>query len=76
MLWNGEGTEKDSDEAFELFKQSAEGGYSRGIMMLGYCYNNGIGTDKDSDKVIYWYRKALNNGTEEAKDRINNILIW
>src|SRR5207248_2739692 len=38
MYKSGEGINKDYDKAFELFKQSAEGDYSEGILQLAYCY--------------------------------------
>src|SRR2546423_368439 len=37
MYRKGVGVDKNYNKAFESFKKSAEGGYSNGIMMLGYC---------------------------------------
>ncbi|PKK65907.1 kinase-like protein [Rhizophagus irregularis] len=50
---------KDYDRAFELFKKSAEGKYSHGIMMLGRCYDNGIGTKIDKQKANELYQRAV-----------------
>ncbi|POG67829.1 kinase-like domain-containing protein, partial [Rhizophagus irregularis DAOM 181602=DAOM 197198] len=42
LYLNGNGTDKDHKKAFDLFGQSAEGEYSGGITLLGYCYDFGI----------------------------------
>ena len=43
---------KNYNKVFELVKKSAEGGYSGGITMLGYCYDNGIGMSMDEQKAF------------------------
>ncbi|GBC32783.2 hypothetical protein RIR_jg12181.t1 [Rhizophagus irregularis DAOM 181602=DAOM 197198] len=57
---NGDGVSKDYDKAFELFKQSAEGGNLDGIVALGYCYNNGIGVSINKKKAFELYQQAAN----------------
>jgi hypothetical protein len=59
--------EKNDNKAFELFKLSAEGGYSGGITMLGYCYSNGIGTKINKQKAFELYQNAANLGHEVAQ---------
>jgi TPR repeat protein len=64
---NKDDFEKDYNKAFELFKQSAEGGCLDGIMMLGYCYNEGIGTKIDKQKAFELYQNAANLGDITAQ---------
>jgi TPR repeat protein len=58
----GEGVEKNYNKAFELFKQSAEGGYSGGMTSLGYCYDKGIGIKIDKQKAFELYQKSADLG--------------
>ena len=67
---NDDSVDKNYNEAFELFKQSAEEECSRGITRLGYCYGNGIGTDVDKQKAVELYRKAANLGNSIAQYNI------
>ena len=60
-------TKKDYQEAFKFFKNSAEGGYPSGIMMLGYCYDTGIGINIDKQKAVELYQKAANLGHKLAQ---------
>jgi TPR repeat protein len=66
---NGEDVE-NYDKAFELFKQSAEGGHLNGIVMLGYCYDVGIGTITDKQKAFELYQDAAKLGHDIAQNNL------
>ena len=40
---------------------------------LGNCYKDGKGVEQDKDKAIEWYRKASDNGCEEAKEALDEL---
>ncbi|CAB4404741.1 unnamed protein product [Rhizophagus irregularis] len=52
MYIDGEGTDKDYEKAFELSKKLAEGKYTCGINLLGYCYEYNIGNAINEPKSI------------------------
>lgn len=54
----GTGGTKDLDEAFRLFKLSAEGDLTAAQYHLGYCYENGFGCQLDIALATHWYEKA------------------
>ncbi|RIA87623.1 hypothetical protein C1645_827507, partial [Glomus cerebriforme] len=65
---------KDEIKAFELYKTSAEQQCSSAQNRLGFLYENGIGTKKDVEKAIYWYRKAVDNGYQDAVNSLDKLL--
>ncbi|GET04746.1 kinase-like domain-containing protein [Rhizophagus clarus] len=68
------GVQKDYNKAFILFKQSAERGFSGGVMMLGYCYDKGIGITVDKQKAFELYQNAANLGDHVAQK--NLVLMY
>src|SRR5436190_385508 len=65
---------KNYDKVFKLSKNSAEGGYSGGITMLAYCYENGVGVNIDKKKAIELYQEAAN--LENSAAQFNLALIY
>ncbi|CAB5184126.1 unnamed protein product [Rhizophagus irregularis] len=70
------GTDKDIKKSFEWYLKAAGGGYAIAQNYVGACYYFGIGADSNNDKAIYWYKKALDNGIEEAKDMLKVLLPY
>lgn len=60
-------------EAVKWYRRAAEYGHGFSLYRLGYCYQFGYGLDKDLDKAMKCYRKALDNGYEQAKEPLNKL---
>jgi len=39
---------------------------------LGDCYYNGKGVEQDASKALEWYKKAAEQGNEDAKTKIKS----
>ena len=50
------------EEAFELYKKSAEAGYMQATVNLGNCYLQGIGTKRNQQEAFKCFSDAANNG--------------
>lgn len=74
--YNGLGVQKNIDEAFNYFKQSAEKGDNAGQLMLGQAYLCGEGTNIDDNKAIYWYEKASLSGNALAQYKLGIIYCY
>ncbi|OLY85295.1 Chitin synthase regulatory factor 3 [Smittium mucronatum] len=62
--------EQSDNFAFDWCSRAAEQGLSRAQFGMGYYYDIGIGVERDSEKAMQWYRKAAENGSIEAKERL------
>ena len=60
-------------QAFELFTESANKGYSKAMYNLGYCYVNGKGVDKNEALAREWFEKAAENGVAKAKEALEKM---
>ena len=52
---------------------SAEQGYARAQFYLGHMYIYGKGVSRDKVEAVKWYRKAAEQGDEEAKKRLKKL---
>ena len=64
----GYGITKDYKEAAKWYAMAAEGGLPEAQYNLAIIYLEGQGVQRDTDKCIYWLRKAAEQGSQEAKD--------
>lgn len=64
----GYGIDKDYKEAFKWYNMAAEGGLIEAQFNLAIVYFEGQGIQRDTDKCIYWARKAAQQGSQKAKD--------
>jgi hypothetical protein len=67
--YDGKGTRKNYQEAFELLLKAAEAGYPDAQNMLATFYEsppNGI-IERDWSRSINWYEKAARNGNSSAQ---------
>src|SRR3984893_3727080 len=62
LLWGYEGVEKDYNEAFKLFQQAADLGFSDANLRLGQLHEYGKGTERDTSAALVSYRTAVEAG--------------
>ena len=68
MYENGYGVPVDKESAFEYYMKSANGGCCEAMNNLGTCYADGKGgLEKDEYEAVKWYRKAAEQGHENAR---------
>lgn len=73
-LINGDGVEKDEEEAFEYWKKSAESEFPPAMHKLGVCYFKGIcGAEQDNQKAFDYFTKAAEGG---VKDSMFNLAFF
>jgi TPR repeat protein len=65
-------TQKQPQEAFALFKKSAEAGNPAAERMLAVMYQAGLGTEVDLEAAERWYRLAAEHGDPEALEKQAN----
>ena len=61
----------DPEEAFKWFEKATELGSVYAPCFLGKCYYEGNGVSKDYKKARYWYKKAAENGSEQAQELVD-----
>ncbi|RGB28198.1 kinase-like domain-containing protein [Rhizophagus diaphanus] len=59
--YNGEGTEKNLEKAFNWYQKAAKNDNNDAMKSLVTCYENGEGTEKNLEKAFYWYQKVVEN---------------
>ena len=63
----------DFAKAYALNSKGAEGGDREGYNNLGWQYENGKGTAQDFSLALANYKKAAELGSDEAKERYNQL---
>lgn len=66
----GEGKGKNFAIALELYHKSAENGEAVAMLTLGDLFRQGEIVCQDNECAIYWYGKAKEAGSNEAKERL------
>ena len=61
--------------AFSFYKRAANYHFIAAYVPLAKCYENGEGVDKDINKAIEWYKKAAEEGNEQAIKRLKDLGI-
>lgn len=71
----GYGTAIDLEKAYELYLESANGGYGKGMELVGRFYNRGIYVKQDRGQAEYWLQRAMGSSdpdaVEEAKKEMS-----
>ena len=62
----GHGTSVDLEKAFHLYLESAQGGYGKGMELVGRFYNRGIFVEKDRAQAEVWLRRAMDSDDPQA----------
>ena len=77
MFKTGESLYKDKKfvEALPYIKDAANSGHAEAQFNLGLMYFNGDGVTKDDVKAVKWFRKAANQGDEDAKEFLRELGI-
>ena len=61
------------EDAFGCFQQAAEQGHAAAQYELGVAYSLGFGTEQDDEESMKWYRKAAEQGHQEAIDFLEEM---
>jgi hypothetical protein len=62
----GQGVERDLEQAVDWYRKGAEAGDGRAMAVLGFCYEQGQGVERDWEIAFEWYRKGMDLGEEMA----------
>ena len=73
MYYNGEGFDKDMDEAFKWFEDDADKGLPEAQYMLGHMYEFGYGTAQNYKTAAELYEKAGRQGNKDAETRLELV---
>ena len=70
---NGEGVEKDYDEAFRLISLAYAGNPDEPDLQhsMGYCLYYGIGTTADQEQGLHLFKTSAEGGCKEALDELD-----
>jgi len=71
----GEEVDKDMGMAFELFSRAAEAHDAVAEAKLGDCYKYGWGVEINYQVAVGWYKKAVEQGNEEAMQELGEIYL-
>lgn len=55
------------------FQAPVNQGNTSAQYLLGQSYKNGEGVEKDPELAVHWYRKAAENGNQDAKDALKRL---
>ena len=70
----GYGTTADLAKAYELYLESANGGYGKGMELVGRFYNRGIYVEQDCRQAEYWLQKAMESTDPDAVEEARKEL--
>jgi hypothetical protein len=62
----GQGVERDLEQAVAWYRKGAEAGNGLAMADLGFCYEQGQGVERDWEIAFEWYRKGMDLGEEMA----------
>ncbi len=63
------------DEAFELYKKSADQGHMSALDSLGFCYQKGLGTGINLDEAINCYKLSADQGCHTALSNLGFVYL-
>ncbi|OHS96916.1 hypothetical protein TRFO_02031 [Tritrichomonas foetus] len=66
LYFNGEGIDKNINQALKLFNESVENNDSFGINCLGYCFYTGIGQLTNIRNAVQFFKIAADRGEPSA----------
>jgi TPR repeat protein len=62
----GQGVERDLEQAVDWYRKGAEAGDGGAMANLGVCYQQGQGIERDLEQAVDWYRKGAEAGNGRA----------
>lgn len=72
---NGDGVEKNLEEAIKWYTKAADQGYAKAQYYLGKAYDEGKGVAKNDSEAMNWYLKAIKNNSPEAAYYYGEMLL-
>ncbi len=75
MFYTGDHVEKNTEEAIEWWRMSAENGYAKAQFTVGVAYYKGDGVAQDKEEGIKWLRAAAKHGQRDAQNLLKEIKI-
>lgn len=90
MFQKGQGTKRNSEEAFKWFSKAANQGHERAGYKVGYLYHKGEGVGKNNSKAFKWIKQSADKNYPPAmfylgqlyasgagtKKNLKNALSW
>ena len=70
MYFQGQGTAKDYNKAFQWYLKAAEQGDANAQMNLGLMYKQGVPVDFNEDEAFKWFSKAAEQGEAIAQQNV------
>lgn len=70
----GYGIAVDLAKAYELYLESANGGYGKGMELVGRFYNRGIYVEQNRKQAEYWLQKAMESTDPDAVEEARKEL--
>ena len=65
--------DKFPEKAYNLMHEAATANFSEAQYAMGYFYDVGLLVRKNRDQAIVWYKKAAENGDEDAKAKLREL---
>jgi TPR repeat protein len=70
---NGEGVDKNLEQAVKWYRLAADQGDARAEVNLGWMYSQGLGVQQEDREAAVWYRKAGEQGNVRAQHNLGVI---
>lgn len=68
--------EKFPEKAYNLMLEAANANDSEAQYIMGWFYEEGHWVRKNRDQAIVWYKKAAENGDEDAKAKLSELGVY
>ena len=59
VYYDGDGVERNYDEALKWYRVAAAQNHNSGLCDVGFCYRNGHGVEQDYAKAIEAFERAM-----------------
>jgi TPR repeat protein len=71
---DGQGTQRDAQQAFYWYDKAAAQGHGRAMNLLARCYEEGWGVERQLETAYDWYRKSAQSGYFRGQYNLASIL--
>lgn len=68
--------EKSPEKVYNLMLEAANANDSEAQYIMGWFYEEGHWVRKNRDRAIVWYKKAAENGDEDAKAKLRELGVY
>lgn len=73
LYYDGDGVQKNLDQAFQWMKKAAEQKLPPAQYQLALMYLKGEGVDSDASQALYWLRQAAEQGYPPAQEALDLV---